>query len=82
MEVQLPKGNDAAGNPQIESYGWTQLDLFSMKKELKRGKFKCPLYEVPTAPGIRVEDIKFLEMIPTSWIYLRVSYPQDDLIAE
>ena len=74
LEVQLPKGLDANGNTIIESYGWSQLDLFDVRKELKRGKYRLPLYETPTDPNIKVHDIKFLQLIPQTFLYLRVSY--------
>ena len=74
IEVQLPKGLDNGGNAIIESFGWTQLDLFDFRKKLKRGKFMLPLYETPTDPNIKVHDIKFLQLIPNSYLYVRVSY--------
>ena len=81
IEIQLPKGLDQQGNSIIESYGWTMLDLFDLRKELKRGKFRLPLYETPTDPYIKIHDIKFLQLIPQSWVYLRISYPKNDEIA-
>lgn len=45
----------------------------------RRGKWKCPLYYGPTDINITVDQIRDLEPIPNSWIYLRVSFPDDDL---
>ncbi|EGR29433.1 hypothetical protein IMG5_155830 [Ichthyophthirius multifiliis] len=79
MEVQLPFSKKKGDNTnKTESLGWTQLDLFDLKKELKRGKFKCPIYYPPTDQNITIEDIRHLEPIPGTWIYLRIAYPNDD----
>ncbi|KAL4441575.1 hypothetical protein ABPG74_021507 [Tetrahymena malaccensis] len=79
MEIQIPYSKKQGENVnKTESYGWTQLDLFDLKRELKRGKFKCPLYYPPTDQAITVQEIKQLEPIPGAWIYLRIAYPNDD----
>jgi len=68
----------------LVSYGWTQLDLFDTRRELRRGKYKVPLYECPTDTNIEIEGIKFLNPVQNgvSWMYLRISYPQNDDIGK
>ncbi|CAD8123518.1 unnamed protein product [Paramecium sonneborni] len=79
MEVQNPfckRVEDNVG--RTETYGWTQVDLFDHNTQLKRGKFKCPVYYGPTSPEITVEEIQNLESIPNCWVYLRIGYPNDN----
>ena len=58
------------------------MDLFDGRGDIKRGKWKCPFYETPTDTNVKTQDIKHLQLIPLAWIYLRLSYPTDDVIAE
>ena len=53
------------------------MDLFDHNRQLKRGKFKCPVYYGPTDPSITVEEIQNLEPIPNCWVYFRVGLPND-----
>ncbi|CAD8204694.1 unnamed protein product [Paramecium pentaurelia] len=78
MEVQIPFSKRVEDNVgRTETYGWTQVDLFDHNKQLKRGKFKCPVYYGPTSPEITVEEIQNLEPIPNCWVYFRIGYPND-----
>ncbi|KAL4430115.1 hypothetical protein ABPG74_013562 [Tetrahymena malaccensis] len=79
MEVQFPFSKNLADNiGRTDTFGWTQVDLFDFKRQLKRGKFKCPLYYGPTDVNISIPEIKNLEPIPGAWIYFRIAYPNDD----
>lgn len=62
---------------KTESFGWTQLDLFELK-QLKRGKWKCPIYHGPTDPSINIAQIQDLQPISGAWGYLRIALPGDD----
>ena len=64
---------------KISSY----LFIFSSKiKKIRRGKWKCPLYFGPTDTNITVDQIRDLEPIQNAWIYLRVSFPDDELFGK
>jgi hypothetical protein len=41
----------------FSTYGWTVLDLFNFKNDLKRGTYKLPLYKPPTIINLDVRDI-------------------------
>ena len=41
----------------FQTYGWTVLDLFNFKNELKRGTYKLPIYKPPTIINIDPRDI-------------------------
>lgn len=40
------------------------------------------MYYGPTDSNIAIDQIRELEPIPNSWIYLRVSFPDDDLFGK
>ena len=62
--------------------GWTQIDLWTLSRQLKRGRWKCPLYELPVDPNITKEGVQQLTPIPGIWFYLRISYPWGDEFTE
>ncbi|CAD8165584.1 unnamed protein product [Paramecium pentaurelia] len=79
VEVQLPVSKKLEENiGKTQSYGWTQIDLFDQQRQLKRGKFKCPLYKGPTDATITIENIAKLEPIPNAWFHMRITYPNDE----
>lgn len=39
------------------TYGWSVLDLFNFKNELKRGTYKVPIYKPPTIINLDPRDI-------------------------
>ncbi|CAD8068103.1 unnamed protein product [Paramecium sonneborni] len=79
IEVQLPVSKRLEENiGKTQSYGWTQIDLFDQQRQLKRGKFKCPLYKGPTDATITIENIAKLEPIPNAWFHMRITYPNDE----
>ena len=41
----------------FSTYGWTVLDLFNFKNELKRGTYKLPIYKPPTIINLDPRDI-------------------------
>jgi len=41
----------------FQTYGWSVLDLFNFKHDLKRGTYKIPLYKPPTVINLDVRDI-------------------------
>ncbi len=49
--------NDVMGNPKMEVYGWTVLELFDMQLDLMRGKWKVPFYSTKINPNILVSQI-------------------------
>lgn len=62
--------------PQV--LGWTQIDLFEIQGDLKRGFWKCPFYKCPVDTNITKEKIQNLQVEFGPWIYLRISYPWRD----
>jgi hypothetical protein len=63
---------------EFTEVGWTQIDLWTLARELKRGRWKCPLYELPVDTNITKEGVQRLTPIPGIWFYLRISYPWAD----
>lgn len=76
VELQV-QGVSLEGKMGVEVYGWTMLELFDMKKELLRGKFKVPFYSTKTNPNMLVDELKALKSISNSLLYLRVAFPND-----
>jgi hypothetical protein len=58
--------------------GWTQIDLWTLSRNLKRGRWKCPLYKLPVDTNITKQGVQELTPIPGEWFYLRISYPWQD----
>ena len=54
------------------------LDLFDFRGNLKRGRFRLPIYTGPTDTNIVSEDVKYLNRIPFSEMYIRLTYPDDN----
>jgi len=69
--------DDVAKNRKSDIYGWTMLELFDMKKDLLRGKFKIPFYSTKTNPNLLVDQLKNLTSVSSTLLYLRVSFPRD-----
>ena len=67
---------DQEAEPHI--VGWTQIDLFEISGDLKRGVWKCPFYKGPVDTSITKEKIQKLEVEYGPWIYLRIAYPWKD----
>ena len=63
---------------KTQSYSWSQIDLFDENGEIKRGKFKVPLYVGPTDVTISANDIGKLEPIENHWLFLRITFPNDE----
>jgi hypothetical protein len=66
----------------FSTYGWTCLDLFNFKTELKRGTYKIPLYKPPTIINMDPRDIPQLERIKDTMVWLRIAHPREDEINE
>jgi hypothetical protein len=66
----------------FQTYGWTCLDLFNFKNDLKRGTYKLPLYKPPTIINLDVRDIPKLDRIKDTMLWMRVAHPKDDEINE
>jgi hypothetical protein len=67
------------GQPgEFQEIGWTQIDLWTVSRNLKRGRWKCPLYKLPVDTNITKEGVQQLTPIPGEWFYLRISYPWAD----
>ena len=58
----------------VRSYGWTMIDLFTLKSGLlKTGAFRLPLYKPPILLDIDKKDISFMSKKGESMLWLRVS---------
>lgn len=75
-EVQLPASQDDGANAR--GVGWTFIDLFDFQKRLKRGRFKAPLYQLPTNLKLRRNTANGLPIIQGMWFHFRISYPWTD----
>ena len=64
------------------SIGWTQIDLFEISRDLKRGFWKCPLYVLPVDEGITKEKVQELKVEYGPWIYLRIAFTWHDQFTE
>lgn len=53
------------------------MDLFDAKGNLRRGRWRCPLYEGPTDTSITVPEVKQLKPIPGAWTYFRIALEDD-----
>lgn len=69
--------NDASKKKKSDIFGWTMLELFDMKKDLLRGKFKIPFYSTKTNPNLLVDQLKNLTSVSSTLLYLRISFPRD-----
>lgn len=78
-KVKMPSEEDPDTFTEI---GWTQIDLFDLTHQntwaLKRGRWKCPLYEDPYSTKITKKGVKDLTPIFGNWFYLRIAYLWDD----
>jgi hypothetical protein len=50
------------------------LELFDMKDELMRGKYKIPFYSTKTNPNLMVDELKNIKSIANTLLFLRISY--------
>lgn len=66
----------------FQTYGWSVIDLFSYKHDLKRGTYKVPIYKPPTIINLDVRDIPHLDRIPDTMVWLRVAFPKEDEFSE
>ena len=75
-KVYMPVSQE--NQEEITEIGWTQIDIFSINQALKRGIWKCPLYELPVDTHITKEAVQELTPIQNAWFYLRISFPWGD----
>jgi hypothetical protein len=47
----------------------------------RNGPFKLPLYQPPTFPGIRDNQIPFLTKLGKIMLFLRIAYPAYDYVS-
>ena len=73
---------DDANPTMFHTYGWSLLDIFNFKHNLKRGTYKVPIYKPPTIINLDFRDLPNLERIPDTMIWMRVAYPKDDEFSE
>ena len=66
------------GDLKVIVIGWTQLDVFEISGDLKRGKWKCPFYKPPVDFSIRKDTVRRLKVEYGPWIFLRLSFPYGD----
>ena len=78
-EIQIV---DKANPDSYTPIGWTQIDVFEISRDLKRGFWKCPLYSLPVDLGITKEKVQLLNVELGPWIYLRIAYPWMDQYSE
>lgn len=70
-------------NPKMfQTYGWSVVDLFSFKHDLKRGTYKVPIYKPPTIINLDFRDIPNLERIPDTMVWMRIAFPKEDEYSE
>lgn len=62
----------------FQTYGWSVIDLFNFKNDLKRGTYKVPIYKPPTIINLDVRDIPQLERIKDTMVWMRIAMPKDD----
>ena len=73
-EIQLVSESEE----ETKLLGWTQIDLFEISNDLKRGFWKCPLYMPPVDLNITKEKIQNLKVNYGPWVYLRIAFPWKD----
>jgi len=73
---------DESNLTMYQTYGWSVIDLYSYKHDLKRGKYKVPIYKPPTIINLDVRDIPQLERIPDTMIWMRIAFPKEDELSE
>lgn len=78
-EIQIV---DKSNPDSYTAIGWTQIDLFELSRDLKRGFWKCPIYTFPVDLGITKEKVQLLAVELGPWIYLRIAYPWVDQYTE
>jgi hypothetical protein len=66
----------------FQTYGWSVIDLFSYKHDLKRGTYKVPIYKPPTVINLDVRDIPNLDRIPDTMVWMRIAFPKADEFSE
>lgn len=77
IEMQCLYNDLNTGKKKCDIFGWTMLELFDMKADLLRGKFKIPFYSTKTNPSLLVDELKNLTAVSNTLLFLRISFPQD-----
>jgi len=73
---------DETSPTMFQTYGWSVIDMFSYKHDLKRGTYKVPIYKPPTIVNLDVRDIPNLERIPDTMVWMRIAFPKEDEYSE
>ena len=73
---------DESSPNMFQTYGWSVIDLYSYKHDLKRGTYKVPIYKPPTIVNLDVRDIPSLDRIPDTMVWMRIAFPQGDDYSE
>ncbi len=68
---------DALGKTKMQVFGWTLIELFDLSLDLMRGKWKVPFYSTKINPNMLITQIKQLNAVSNTMLYLRISFPQD-----
>lgn len=73
---------DESAPSMYQTYGWSVIDLYSYKHDLKRGTYKVPIYKPPTIVNLDVRDIPALDRIPDTMVWMRIAFPKEDEYSE
>ena len=73
---------DGKSPTMFQTIGWSIVDLFNFKHDLKRGVYKVPIYKPPTLINLDFRDLANLERIPDTMVWLRITFPKEDEYSE
>ena len=73
---------DELGPQMFQTLGWSVIDLFSFKHDLKKGTYKIPLYKPPTIINLDVRDLPHIERLPDTMVWTRIAFPKEDDLSE
>ncbi len=62
---------------KMDIFGWTLLELFDMKGDLMRGKWKVPFYSTELNPNVLVSQLKQLKSQSNTLLFMRIAWPYD-----
>lgn len=79
MELQFAKMEGPV--EKFMTLGWTAINIFDMKPDLMRGRFKLPLYKPPTDTSIVYDNVVGQQKLPNVKVFMRISYGGNDEIS-
>ena len=61
----------------MRTIGWSFIDLFDFKKNLKTGAWRVPIYVPPTIMNLDIKSFQRQAVrIPKTMVHLRLDYPE------